>query len=66
MRYKAIWRTLVVASAALLTTAVASCSLEVSDPEVVDPGQLDDVEATRFRTVGDLRDEIERKLAIGS
>lgn len=56
MQYKAMWRTGVLASAALLTTAVAGCSLDVSDPEVVDPEQLNSVEALPTLLAGAIGD----------
>jgi hypothetical protein len=56
MRYKTMWRTAVVASAAMLTTAIASCKLEVSDPEVVDPEQINTVEALPTLLAGAIGD----------
>ena len=56
MRYKNIWPTLLSTSAAMLATAVAGCSLEVSDPEVVDPDQLNTVEALPTLLAGAIGD----------
>ena len=56
MRYKTIWRGAAVASATMLTGALAGCKLEVSDPEVVDPGQLNTVDALPTLLAGAIGD----------
>lgn len=55
-RYKTLRRSSARASTAMLVAAIAGCSLEVADPEVVDPGDLNTVEALPTLLAGAIGD----------